>query len=43
MVNATITSGSVDGVSVSGINNEGGFWGDYDEITLSMNGKSYTV
>ena len=42
-VDTKIVSGTLSGVTASGINPNGGFSGSYDEIEISMGGKTYTV
>ena len=38
-----ITGGSVDGVSVDGLNSNGGFAGDWDHITATLDGTDYEL
>ena len=41
--NEEITSGSIDNVNVSGLNSGGGYWGDYDSITVELDGTEYDL
>ena len=43
LVEKNVVSGSVDKVSVSGLNTKGGYSGTYDEIDVTMNDHKYTM
>jgi hypothetical protein len=43
LISEEINGGSIDGVSVSGVNPNGGYWGEEDEITATLGETSYIL